>query len=287
MSINIKDVQKKLNELKSKSSGGGSSIPYWKPEEGDNLIRIVPYQHNEDWPFIDVYTHYKFSKLAKLKYFLTSPKTVGKPDPILEWAETLEQTGEKSDYELAKKFKPAHRVYVPIIVRGKEDEGVKFYGFGVTILESLLSIIDDPDWGDITALKDGRDITIKYTPKEKSSTNYAESKLLVKPKQTPAVTTKEHVELLRNQPNLVEELTINSYDELKSELTKLLSPDSSEELSSEDLDNKPKESEEKTSTQQKVSDLFDAKVPPSDEEDDSDSNDTSKDISDELNDLFK
>ena len=286
MSINLKDVQKKLNELKSKSSGG-NSIPYWKPEEGDNLIRIVPYQHNEDWPFIDVYTHYEFSKLAKLKYFITSPKTIGKPDPILEWAETLEQTGEKSDYELAKKFKPAHRIYAPVIVRGKEDEGVKFYGFGVTILESLLSIIDDPDWGDITALKDGRDINIKYIPKEKSSTNYAESKLLVKPKQTPAVTTKEHVELIRNQVNLVNELTINTYDELKAELTKLLSPDSTEELSKEDLENKPSQSEEKSETQQKVSDLFDAKVPPSDEEDESDKQEADKDMSEKLNDLFK
>lgn len=238
MSINLKDVQKKLNELKQKESYSSNSDLYWKPEEGDNIIRIVPYQHNTEWPFIEIYTHYNFSKLIKEKGFLTSPKTLGEPDPLIEWAEKLKQTGEKSDYALAKKFEPSLRIHVPIIVRGKEDEGVKFYGFGVKIYEDLLSIMNDSDYGDITSLKDGRDVVINYTPKDKSSTEFAESKLRVKPNQTPAVTTKEQVELLKNQTNLTSVLKILSYDELKQKLANFLNPEDTETIDNSDFDEK-------------------------------------------------
>jgi hypothetical protein len=55
---------------------------------------------------------------------------------------------------MGRKIEPKMRTYVPVIIRGKEAEGVKFWGFGKTIYAELLSIISDPDYGDITDLNE-------------------------------------------------------------------------------------------------------------------------------------
>jgi hypothetical protein len=57
-------------------------------------------------------------------------------------------------------MQPKIRTYVPIIVRGKEEEGVKFWGFGARVHEQLLSALNEPEYGDITDLNNGRDIQV-------------------------------------------------------------------------------------------------------------------------------
>ena len=53
------------------------------------------------------------------------------------------------------------RTLQSVIVRGKESEGVKFWGFGKTVYQELLGVIADPDYGDITDFfTNGRDIGI-------------------------------------------------------------------------------------------------------------------------------
>ncbi|NBU82668.1 MAG: hypothetical protein EBS55_13580 [Flavobacteriaceae bacterium] len=44
----------------------------------------------------------------------------------------------------------------------------------------------DEDYGDITDLKQGRDLKITYTPQDKTDTGFANTEILPKPKQTPA-----------------------------------------------------------------------------------------------------
>ena len=55
------------------------------------------------------------------------------------------------------------RTYAPVIVRGEENQGVKFWGFGKTVYQELLSIIADPDYGDITDVAEGRDVKVICT----------------------------------------------------------------------------------------------------------------------------
>ena len=54
------------------------------------------------------------------------------------------------------------RTFVPVLVRGQEGEGVKFWGFGKTVYQEILGYITDPDYGDITDPTNGRDLTIEY-----------------------------------------------------------------------------------------------------------------------------
>ena len=97
-----------------------------------------------------MYFHYDIAKRSML-----SPITFGNADPVVEFAEKLKKTGDKDDWLMGRKIEPKMRTYVPVVVRGKESEGVKFWGFGKTIYTELLSIISDPDYGDITDLMNG------------------------------------------------------------------------------------------------------------------------------------
>jgi hypothetical protein len=49
------------------------------------------------------------------------------------------------------------------VVRGREDEGIKVYGYGKTAYELLLGYILDPEYGDVTDITEGTDITLTYT----------------------------------------------------------------------------------------------------------------------------
>ena len=61
-----------------------------------------------------------------------------------------------------KRLEPKMRTFVPVVVRGREDEGVKFWGFGKTVYQELLSVISDPDYGDITDPLNGRDVNVEF-----------------------------------------------------------------------------------------------------------------------------
>jgi hypothetical protein len=121
---------------------------------------------------------------------------------------------------------PKLRTYIPVIVRGEEDKGVRFYSFGKTVYQELLSYISDPDYGDITDAKTGRDIVVEYIPKEKSDTNFAKTSVKVKPSQTPLSTDASQANLwMTTQPDIKELYSEPTYNELKVTLEKYLDPD--------------------------------------------------------------
>ena len=59
------------------------------------------------------------------------------------------------------------RYFSPVVVRGREEEGIKVYGYGKQAYELLLGYILDPEYGDITDSKEGTDITLTYTKPNK------------------------------------------------------------------------------------------------------------------------
>jgi hypothetical protein len=232
-SLNIAALKARLNELSNKTK---MSDVLWKPAEGKTVIRIVPFAKDPTNPFIEAYFHYLGGKTYP------SPMSIGDPDPIAEFADSLRGAGglSKEEWAETKKFVPKPRTYVPIVVRGKESEGTKLWGFGKTTYQELLAIMSDPDYGDITDIKTGRNINVEFTPGEKSDTKFPKTKILVSPKETPLTDDKELLNtLLTVQPNLFDIYKIPSYDELKDVLTKFLAPaanSSSSESSDEFLE---------------------------------------------------
>tara|TARA_R100000030_G_scaffold37076_1_gene27792 strand:- start:37 stop:798 length:762 start_codon:yes stop_codon:yes gene_type:complete len=246
--MDLNAIRKRLGQLQTTNNRTSS---LWKPQPGKTQIRIVPYEFNKDNPFIELFFHYNLNNRSYL-----SPISFGRPDPIEEFAQKLRASGNKEDYQLSRKLEAKMRTFAPVIVRGEEKQGVKFWGFGKTVYQELLSIIADPDYGDITDPVNGRDVVVEFLSAEETGASFPKTNIRVKPNQTPISDDPEVLESVKKQQDIREIYQEQSYDDLTEVLNEWLNPDESE--SSEE------ESEEKTvSTSQlsetsKVSNTTDA-----------------------------
>jgi len=218
--MDISAIKARLQQLQNTTSTKNN---FWKPEPGKTTVRIVPYKHNKSNPFIELFFHYN---LGTNKTYI-SPVSFGKPDPVEEFARKLKSTGNKDEWIQGKRLEPKMRTFVPVVVRGREDEGVKFWGFGKTVYQELLSFIADPDYGDITDASTGRDISVEHQTPAEAGNQYGKTTIRVKPNQTPIVDDDVKLQsLFDNQSNLTELYTEPTYDELKDVLKNYLTPDS-------------------------------------------------------------
>jgi hypothetical protein len=218
MALNLDAIKAKLNQL-NKADDKKQNL--WKPESGKTRIRVVPYVHRKDNPFLELYFHYDIAKRSML-----SPVSFGNADPIVEFAEKLKKTGDKDEWLMGRKIEPKMRTYVPVIVRGKESEGVKFWGFGKQIYTELLSIVSDPDYGDITDLMNGRDIDVEFTPAE--GANFPKTNIRVKPNTQPATEDKAIAEKIMNQPLITDIFPEPTYEELEQCLQDWMNPENAD-----------------------------------------------------------
>lgn len=234
MPIDVQKLANRLREFQEEEKQSEASRFLWKPKEGLQTVRIVPYKFNPDSPFVELKFYYK---LAGKTYL--APCTFNKPDPILEFVETLRSSGVQAQRELAKKLEPKPRTYAPIIVRGEEDQGVKFWGFGVTVYKQLLKLITDPEWGDITSLTEGNDIRIEFhkvsKKKSKDGQSFPETSITALPRKTPVVdpTKPELVQKIKEQVDILTLWNLPSYDDLKAAMDKFLNPEASAEAEDE------------------------------------------------------
>ena len=217
MAINLDAIRGRLNKLQSTTS---KKVELWKPTPGKHQIRLVPYKFNEENPFIELYFHYNINNKSYL-----SPMSFGRPDPIVEFADKLKRMGDKEDWKAAKKMEPKLRTFVPVLVRGEEGEGVRFWGFGKTVYQEILGYMADPDYGDITDPTTGRDITVEIVSAEDSGTSYPVTTIRVKPKETPLVESAEDTKkFLTSQMEITDLYQELTYSELKSVLEGWLNP---------------------------------------------------------------
>jgi hypothetical protein len=248
--MNIDLLKKRLGEISNKNKRNNC---LWKPSDGTQNIRLVPYKEQPDNPFIELKFHYDFNGKTYL-----SPSTFGRPDPIVEIAQQLRKSGDPDDYKLGTKLMPKLRIYAPVIVRGEEDEGVRFWGFGKTVYQSLLGFVADEDYGDITDIKEGNDITVEYIPKEQTGKNFPETQIRPRPKKTK-VGDASVIEAIKNQPSIMDMYEEPSYDELKTALEKYLNPEDGSSNDDSDVDDEdletdtPDDTEEKSVSEKKVS----------------------------------
>ena len=248
--MDINAIKKRLSQLKDTNTRTSN---LWKPEPGTQQVRIVPYKFNKDNPFIELYFHYDIAKRSYL-----SPISFGRPDPIEEFATKLKQTGNKDDWRLGRKLDAKMRTFLPVIVRGKEGEGVKFWGFGKTVYQELLSFIADPDYGDITDPMSGRDIAVEFKTAEETGANFPSTSIRVKPNQTPITDDAEQLKgMIENQQKITEIYTEQSYDELKEVLDNYLNPTEEETTTTATTESKPEPVLEGTPKKADVDSAFD------------------------------
>ena len=219
--MDINAIKKRLTQLTSQTN---KTSNLWKPQPGKNQIRIVPYVHNKDNPFIELFFHYEIGQRSYL-----SPMSFGRPDPIEEFANKLKAGGNKDDWKLGKKLEAKMRTFVPVIVRGQEKEGVKFWGFGKTVYQELLTFIADPDYGDIADPTTGRDIVVTFKTAEETGKAFPSTSIMVKPNQTPISEDTDVIDSVKNQVEITSIYKEMSYEDLTGVLEDWLNPSESDE----------------------------------------------------------
>jgi len=244
--MDIAKMRQRLGEISNKNKRTNNS---WKPSEGTQNIRLVPCKEQPDNPFIELKFHYGFNGKTYL-----SPTSFGRPDPIVEIANKLRNSGDKDDFELSKQFYPKMRIYAPVIVRGEEDKGVRFWGFGKQVYQTLLGIVADEEYGDITDLKNGTDITVEYISAEAAGKNFPETQ--IRPRRKPSVVgDKDVIEAIKNQSPISDIYGEEpSYETLKAALDAYLNPEGEGTEDSDDETETSSETkvEEKSAVEEKT-----------------------------------
>ncbi len=218
MAIDLDAIRKKLNQL---SGNNSRKNVMWRPQEGEeHVVRILSFKDNDGQPFKERWFYYNIGDNPGL----LAPHQFGNPDPIQELINKLRDDGAKESYELAKKLYPKMRAYAPVIVRGEEDKGVRLWSFGKTVYQSLLNIMLDEDYGDITDPKSGRDVKVICT--KPPGRMWATTE--VRPRGKPSKlceTTATARGWLDSIPNLDDLYVTKSYEELENIITAWLSGD--------------------------------------------------------------
>ena len=247
--MDINAIKKRLSQLQTSNTRTSN---LWKPQPGKTQIRIVPNTTNKDMPFIELFFHYDLNSKSYL-----SPISFGRPDPIEEFANKLKTGGNRDDYQLGRKIEAKLRAFAPVVVRGSENEGVRFWGFGKTVYQELLSVIADPDYGDISDPVNGRDVVVEFKTAEETGRSFPSTGVRVKPNQTPLAETKEQLDkVLKTQKDIREIYQELSYDELTEVLNKWLNP-KDEEAEGEDTDSVSSTLTNPTTTTADASQAFD------------------------------
>ena len=228
--MDLSMLKQKLDTLQSKPQGGQKtdySTIFWRPTVGKQQIRIVPSAYNASNPFTELKFYYGITNKVMI-----SPTNFGEKDPIALFAQKLRE-GEynKENYVLAKKLDAKTRTFVPVVVRGEEDKGVRLWQFGKQVYEELLALAVDDEIGDYTDIVNGRDLTVETVGPESTGTPYNKSSVRVRLKTSPLSEDASLVEKWTNeQPNPTDGLFKRySFDEMKSALEKWLSPEEGED----------------------------------------------------------
>jgi hypothetical protein len=222
--MDLNAIKQKLDGLQQKTTTGPKkdySLIFWRPTVGKQQIRIVPSKHNANNPFTELKFYYGITNKVML-----SPLNFGEKDPIALFASKLREEYTKENYVLAKKLDAKNRIFVPVVVRGEEDKGVRLWQFGKTVYEELLALALDDEIGDYTDIVSGRDLTIETVGPESTGTPYNKSSVRVRLKSTPLSEEAAKVEQwAEDQPDPTAEFKRFTFDEMKVALEKWLSPE--------------------------------------------------------------
>jgi hypothetical protein len=227
--MNVNAIKQKLASLQKtekSSESKGPQLPKWKPSVGKQVIRIVPSKFDSENPFTEMMFYYNIGK----RKVIASPLNWGEKDPIAEFAKKLRGTNDKEQWLLSKKLDPKTRVFAPIIVRGEESEGVKYWEFGKEIYETLLGYASDEEVGDFTDVLVGRDFKLTTVGPESTGTAYNKTTMSPTMKTLPLSTDPDEVEKwLEDQIDVKEVYKPLPFETIKEALQEWLMPEDGEE----------------------------------------------------------
>ena len=165
---NIAQTINKKKELEQQKSGKGDPR-FFKPEvDKEYKVRIVPVESGDSFPL--VYFHY--TQIPGNNSLVCLHKNYNAKCPICEAASgywnKFKETDDPQYKELFKRFvsQKNPRFFSPVLVRGEEELGVRWWAYSQTVYNKIIGLLDDPDYGDITDLYEGIDLKVSVVKEE-------------------------------------------------------------------------------------------------------------------------
>ena len=192
MAIDMSKMKERMTALKN---NGNASNKFWKPQEGEQTVRLVAPADGD--PFRDYWFHYNVGEASS---FLSPKRNFGEDDAIDAYVRRLWKEGSEESKRVAKKLGARQRFFAPVLVRGEEDDGVRIWGFGKRAYETLLALVLNPEYGDITDPKEGTDLVVNYI--KPAGASFPETKITPRRKSSPLHKDEEKVvELMESVPS--------------------------------------------------------------------------------------
>lgn len=146
--MNLNDLKERLASLNRRTQKAND---IWKPKD-EHDIRLLRYPHSDD-PLIPLHFHYEIGDTPSI---LCPKVNFGDDCVICDFCDALKSwktpdgddkpdSERKQDWELFKKIQPKARVFVPMVERGKESEGARWWGITPNQAEALLGECADGD----------------------------------------------------------------------------------------------------------------------------------------------
>ena len=225
MDLNV--IKSKLSALQTQKQGGQKrdmSLILWKSAVGKHSVRIVPANWDKSNPFKEVFVHYGIGNRTMISLI-----NFGEKDPVEQLVKELYTENTEESKELARKIKPRTKYYANVLVRGEEGLGVRLWEFNKTTYEKLLGIMADDDFGDVTDIASGTDLTIEgYNDSikiGKREVTYIAVNVTPKRNISPLAEDADSVKnYLENQKDILDVYKKYSYEEIKNMLKTYLNP---------------------------------------------------------------
>ena len=210
--LNMEAVQKAKVRLERQ----GNNAAFDKLANGKNVRRILWPKGNKDLFYTEGYMHFGLGEDGKTSFVCRKTENPNNHCPVCEYINQLQKSNNKNDKALADKIKGRKRVYMNVLDRNSDNgsEEIKILACGLTVQKQIISILCDPDYGDVTDFESGHDITIK---REGQGLN-TEYTVIPKPQQTPASTTMSKEELEEAMPDLDDLWRVPSVEDMEKVL---------------------------------------------------------------------
>ena len=210
MALDMKKMKAKYTALQNRGRGGGNKSMWFRPQDGEQVIRIVPTADGD--PFKEFWLHYG---VGKNPAFLSLKRNYGQDDPIDNFVRDLYNEGDEESIKMAKSISAKQRFFSPVLVRGEEDKGVRIWGYGKQVYEQLLNLVLNPEYGDITDVDTGTDLTLQYG--KPAGAQFPQTNLTPRRKSSGLTNTAEETtELLESIPDIEGSFDKKTFDEMQT-----------------------------------------------------------------------
>jgi len=211
--VSKKDKLDALRKKLEKTDMGGSR-GFWSPQQGGNDIRILPETGDMPFFFQEVGRHYLPGE--KMVYCPSFTSEGDLDCPVCDLVSELYSLGDPTSKKLAGDIRVRKMYWMNVMVReGKNSNGPFIYTPGVTVFSSIVSLVNDPDYGDIFDLEEGTDITV-----ERSGTGLnTEYQVVPRRKTSPLAATEAEIKQIVDKAKDLSWVEVSEDPEEDSELS--------------------------------------------------------------------